>query len=155
MERGREVKFTTHKLSKRFPAFEAAIFVMSEPPRALPYVEYDPVAGLPNGKVAASYRGTAAAIILPDGRFWVGVCLCSPEDQFIKAVGRQKAIGRVFSECVRYLDGSPFRHPYGAVTIIEAIDDKPLKEPVIGSVTALRDCLQFEIDKAKQRVGLR
>ena len=43
-----------------------------------------------------SHRATGAAIILPDGRVSIGVAVCSPADQFVKATGRQKAIGRAY-----------------------------------------------------------
>ena len=46
-------------------------------------------------------RGTGAGITLPDGRFWVGVTLCSPSDQFVKATGRNKAIGRAYRNARR------------------------------------------------------
>src|SRR3990167_1731210 len=87
------MNFTEHKFSKRFPPVTCAIFVVHEP-QAL-NVTSD--TGFDLRTVPARvYRGTAAAIILPDGRFWVGVTLCSPSDPFVKATGRAKAIGRAY-----------------------------------------------------------
>lgn len=76
------MKFTTHQFSKRYAAFECATFVV--------YEQTDTSSG--------SYRATGAAIILPDGRFWVGVSLCSPSDRFVRASGAAKAIGRAYQE---------------------------------------------------------
>lgn len=82
------MKFEDRTFSKRLPPLNCAVFVLHEPARALDRHV------LPD--VPTPYRGTAAAIILPDGRFWVGVTLCSPQDQFVKATGRAKAIGRAY-----------------------------------------------------------
>ena len=71
------LRFTFHQFSKRFPALECAIFIIYE-------------------SAQEKYRGTEAAIILPSGCAFVGVTLCSPMDKFIRAVGREKAIGRAY-----------------------------------------------------------
>ena len=90
------MKFETYQFSKRHAAVECALFVVFEPSIAgKTLIEYDPAHGIPS-HASLKYRGTAAAIILPDGRFWVGVTLCSPSDPFVKATGRAKAIGRAY-----------------------------------------------------------
>lgn len=77
-----KLDFTLRKFSKRFPAVLCATFVMHEP-----------ATNYSNGACCSS-RGTAAAVILENGRFWIGVTLCGPKDQFMKKTGRNKATGR-------------------------------------------------------------
>ena len=86
------MKLETYQFSKRHAALECAIFVVFEPDHKRLHA-YTPAFKRGYGCVL---RGTAAAIILPDGRFWVGVTLCSPSDPFVKATGRAKAIGRAY-----------------------------------------------------------
>jgi hypothetical protein len=80
------MKFTEHTFSKRFPPVECATFVIHE-------------------SAEEPYRATAAAIILPTGMVYVGVSVCSVNDQFIKSVGREKALGRAFQQ-LRKNDGN-------------------------------------------------
>ena len=71
------MKFAMHSFSKRKPAVECAVFVIHEAPQT-------------------AYRATGAAIIMPSGMVYVGVCACSPSDAFVRKVGRAKAIGRAY-----------------------------------------------------------
>ena len=130
------MNFTEHKFSKRFPPVTCAIFVVHEP-QAL-NVTSD--TGFDLRTVPARvYRGTAAAIILPDGRFWVGVTLCSPMDQFVRATGRNKAIGRAF----RRMAGNDLSN--GNVPFdLEASQWK---------FDELKACLRVEIDEMKKGEG--
>lgn len=132
------MKFESHTFSKRFPPITCALFVIHEPPRG-PYVEYDTRGEAPPSHAEIAFRGTAAAIILPDGRFWVGVCLCSPRDQFIKAVGRQKAIGRAHANARRNQVG------YSLIAITENA------ATLEAEIARLKACLQVEINEAKRR----
>lgn len=101
------MKFNKHKFSNRFPALDCAIFVMHQPSDP---GRYELVGG---GHLSyAEYRATGAAIILPDGAVYVGVSVCSPEDQFVKATGRSKAIGRAF-QAIRKAS-EPFRVQVGS-----------------------------------------
>lgn len=68
------MNFAPHKFSRRFPEVECAILVVHEKP--------------------THYRGTAAAIITKEGGVYIGVTLCAPGDQYVKKIGRAKAIGR-------------------------------------------------------------
>lgn len=52
------------------------------------------------------FRGTAVAIIREDGRFYVGTAVATPEDTFVKKVGRAKALGRAVQAMVRSPHGS-------------------------------------------------
>lgn len=133
------MQFDTRQFSKRFPKVTCSLFVIHEP---LPIH-------------TSMHRGTAAAIILPDGRFWIGVALCSPCDQYVKATGRQKALGRAFQALMAGQDGDGYVTEHGAVTIVEAINDTPLKHPIIGSVDDLKFRLHHEIvlAKLKQQTG--
>jgi hypothetical protein len=128
------MKFEKRKFSKRFPEIEAAIFVIHEgphtPERYGPTSEFN----------ATPYRGTAAAIILPDGRFWIGVCLCSPLDAFVKATGRAKAIGRAYQKRNHFADGA-----------IRITDEALTMKLEIGKLKAV---LERAIDEAKKRVGI-
>ena len=146
------MKFEIRKFSKRFPPVECAIFVIHEPVPTTRHI----VVGIPPFEKEApdpyAHRGTAAALILPDGRFWIGVCLCAPQDQFIKSVGRQKAIGRAFVALRKgaIVDGR-YTLSHGNVTIVEAINGIPLKEPRIGDAGYLKFELQSAINEAKKR----
>ena len=77
------MKFVKREFSKRHPPVECALFIVHE--------NYQ--RGFP--------RGTACALILPSGAFWVGVTICSSSDPFTFAVGRAKAQGRAFGKMVR------------------------------------------------------
>ena len=77
------MKFEKRKFSKRFPEVECAFFTVHDSKRD------------DNG-----YRGTAVALILPDGRFWTGLSICSPEDHFEKHLGVTVATGRAVSSHV-------------------------------------------------------
>lgn len=90
------MKFESRTFSRRFPAVECAIFVVHEPELCLVFRPDEPPKMV--SSAVPEYRGTAAALILPDGRYWIGVTLCSPQDQFVKASGRAKAVGRAFVE---------------------------------------------------------
>lgn len=92
------MKFTERQFSKRFPPIECAVFVMHEPALSSPMLVISP-----------EYRATGAAIILPYGAVYVGVSVCSPEDQFIKATGRSKALGRAFQAMRK--STAPYRVP--------------------------------------------
>jgi hypothetical protein len=45
----------------------------------------------------AGYRATAAGHIDENGDLWVAAALCSPEDNFVKRIGHNKALGRSYS----------------------------------------------------------
>src|SRR3990167_4072654 len=144
------MNFTEHKFSKRFPPVTCAIFVVHEP-QAL-NVTSD--TGFDLRTVPARvHRGTAAAIILPDGRFWVGVTLCSPRDPFVKATGRAKAIGRAF---VKYLASERHYQEY-LEEELNANARLPVAEFAQGQIDVAPDapqrltaCLRVEINKAKR-----
>lgn len=108
------MKFTEYTFSKRFPAVECAVFVIHQPANHRPWIEYDPHTGVPD-VVAMRYRGTAAAIILPDGRYWTGVALCSPSDPYVRVVGRQKALGRAFQALRTGQQGSGYVNEHGKI----------------------------------------
>jgi|HubBroStandDraft_6_1064221.scaffolds.fasta_scaffold476397_2 hypothetical protein len=82
------MKFELHQFSKRFPPLECAVIVLHDPPRA--------------------QRGTGAAIVLPNGRAWLGVAICADGDTFVKATGRQKAIGRAFRSYMKRGESSAY-----------------------------------------------
>lgn len=98
------MKFEERRFSKRLPPVECAIIVVHE--------HHDSV-----------LRGTGAALVLPNGRAWIGVALCAPGDQFVKTTGRTKATGRAVkafaagpSHChALILEGDPMK------TIIDTI----------------------------------
>ena len=71
--------FNSYQFSRRFPLLECAVIIIHDKPKA-------------------GYRATGAAIVLPDGTVYCGVSVCSPKDQFVRATGRNKAIGRAFQE---------------------------------------------------------
>ncbi len=77
------MKFEPHKFSRRFPAINCAIVVVHEKS----WTSYETFRPRPS-------RATAAAIIDDDGMVYIGVTLCAEGDQFVKKIGRQKAIGR-------------------------------------------------------------
>lgn len=149
------MQFEEHQFSKRFPKITAALFVIHEPiylgclgtkvntDGSVDQKNLEPITG--------GHRGTAAAIILPDGRFWAGVALCSPADPYVKATGRQKALGRAFQALRAGQNGDGYVNEHGAVTIIEAINDTPLRHPIIGSVDDLKFRLHHEIALAKKK----
>lgn len=147
------MKFTKHRFSKRSPEVECAVFVVHEPAPG-PFVEYDPTQGIPP---FLRYRGTAAAIILPDGRFWVGVTLCSPSDQFVKAKGRAKAIGRAWQATSRgSIHTDPGRytgaqwvfrsHQHGTVELNDGFDG------IKHTSDVLKTKLNFEIAEMKRQL---
>lgn len=129
------MKFESRSFSKRHPAIECALFVIHEQVNHLPYVEYQPGLGIPS-PASLHLRGTAAAIILPDGRFWIGVCLCSPKDQFVKSVGRAKAVGRAYATMLKSKDES--YTAFASLGAPEWIDD-------------LKRMLRCQINEAKTR----
>lgn len=92
------VKFDLIRFSDRFEPIECHVQVYREP-----YVcpKREPMGS------AMPYRGTGAAIVLPDGRYWIGVCLCSKDDPFEFSAGRQRAIGRAF-QAMRASTNDPF-----------------------------------------------
>ena len=138
------MKFEERTFSKRFPAVNCAVFVIYEPStQGKPY-EWNPKDDDMDVAIQRMhYRGTAAAVILPNGYFCVGVSLCSPDDAFVKVVGRTKAIGRAYAAMLE----DKF---HGSATIIEAVDGHPI-EPRIGDVAGLTASLQAEIQSAKRR----
>ncbi len=137
------MKFEEHKFSKRFPPVNCAIFLIHEPAWSRPTP-----ASL---SLPVHHRGTAAALILPDGRFWIGVCLCAPGDPFVKATGRQKAVGRAYRAFLKQ-GGGQGGYSHGQVTIVEAVNDVPFKEPRI-QVDYLKSCMVLEVHHAKKRAG--
>lgn len=148
------MKFEDHRFSKRFPPVNCALFVIHEPSVAgKAFIEYDPAKGIPNVR-AMQYRGTAAAIILPDGRFWVGVCLCAPMDQFVKKIGRQKAIGRAYVALRKGCAVNDGCLVHGIATIVYAIAGVPLSEPRFEDAAGLKSELQEHINEAKKKVGI-
>lgn len=87
MRQIRKSKFETVQFSKRFPAVACAITVLHEKPF---------VVTAQTGPTGPRGRVTGAAITIPDGRTWVGACMCAPSDHFVRATGRAKAIGRAY-----------------------------------------------------------
>lgn len=99
------MKFEKRHFSRRHAPLDCALFVVHEPCDATLRDKYG--MDLPSHLM---YRGTAAALILPDGDYWIGVTLCSPGDQFVKKSGRDKAVGRAYRSALRdHID--PFRMP--------------------------------------------
>lgn len=78
------MKFTTKQYSPKHPPIECVEFVIHEPATM--------------ALTKPFLRGTAAALVLPSGQVFIGVALCSDKEQFVRAVGRQKAIGRAYSQ---------------------------------------------------------
>ncbi len=137
------MKFEKRRFSKRFPEIECAIFVVHEPPMPKIAVPKDEFPYVENRSV---HRGTAAALILPDGRFWIGVCLCSPSDEFVKATGRAKAIGRAFVSMGPKTQQDGWFAEAGKI---------PFDVRTNQWATAdLKDCLQVEIIEAKKKCGV-
>lgn len=64
------------------------------------------------------YRGVVA-VLLTNGKAFVGVSLCSPLDQFIKKVGKSMALGRAVRAYVKELSVG---------SIPPGTDPKPFKE---------------------------
>lgn len=81
------MKFAPIQFSKRFPALTCCVFVQHEKVDA--FREFNP-------RAKPSGRATAAAIVLPEGAAYIGVTICADGDQFVKKVGRAKALGRAF-----------------------------------------------------------
>lgn len=141
------MKFESRKFSKRFPPVECAIFVVHEPFEAK---RYETTTG-----VVYQYRGTAAAIILPDGRFWVGATLCSPRDQFVKKIGRAKAIGRAFVamiECTEIRDGAPMPVAHGVIEFQNNGEEAQLAGTDWAGI--LKTTLRVEINEMKIEKGI-
>ena len=137
------MKFEDHRFSRRFLPVNCSIFVIHEPIPTTRHIIAD------NGKEMPdpyAHRGTAAAIILPDGRFWIGVCLCAPMDQFVKKIGRQKAIGRAARAYFRKTGEPPASFTgHGQVQVAS-------ESVIVETQTGwLKDRLQHEIDEAKKR----
>lgn len=80
------MRFEPRQFSKRFPPVTCALFFVTDSP-----FSYDAVLEM---DLPTVYRATACAIILPSGSVYVGVALCSPSDQYVRKVGRAKALGR-------------------------------------------------------------
>jgi hypothetical protein len=137
------MKFEEHRFSKRFPPVTCALFVIHEAPMPQIVVPRDDFPFVANRSI---HRGTAAAIILPDGRFWIGVCLCAPMDQFVKKIGRQKAIGRAARAYFRKTGEPPASFTgHGQVQVAS-------ESVIVETQTGwLKDRLQHEIDEAKKR----
>lgn len=76
------MQFAKHKFSRRHAEVEAALIVFHQP---VPPVGYP-------------LRSTAAALISPDGTYYIGISNCAWMDPFIRKVGRQKAIGRAHQQ---------------------------------------------------------
>lgn len=126
------MKFELTRFSDRFEPVEAAVMVYYEQTKE------------------QAYRGVAAAIVLPDGKYWIGVTLCSPDDQFIKAVGRAKAIGRAAQSMCK-------EEPLLLSDIGEEYKDRPtaalivVMEDAIFSAKAERMTLVKDFEKRKAR----
>ncbi len=97
------MKFIERQFSKHYRAIECALFVMHEPPAFAHTVGCDVHRQQECNCIYQMqlYRATAAAIIEPDGLVFSGVAICSPSDHFVKATGRQKAIGRAFQSYLK------------------------------------------------------
>lgn len=108
------LKFELNKFTNRSEPIECALFVIHEPHTVV---------------IGNNYRGTAAMVILKTGEYCVGVTLCSPNDQFVKSVGRAKAVGRAFQR---------YTKP-GEITHLPV----PLDDPKLSSVIC--DILRHEI----------
>lgn len=125
------MKFEKIKYSKRKPEIEAAIFTIAEQaPGAL--IEW--CGAHPPSVLAASYRATAAALIFPTGHYWIGVTLCSPQDQFVKSVGRAKAIGRSFQSYSATL------HSHGQLILSDPTWVNALKENLHRAIAEFKAC---------------
>lgn len=114
------MKFSAHQFSKRFSPVDCSIFVIHD-------------------DVHTKYRGTAAAIILPSGAVYIGTSVCSPGDQFVKKVGRAKAIGRAFQAMRK-------EKREMAISSAHLADDKAIE-----IVTTL---LRFRLDERKKDCGV-
>src|SRR5262245_58189701 len=73
------MKFETIQPSKRFAAIRGFVLVY-----------HDPVTSHP--------RGTGAIIVDENGEYSIGISVCSRHDQFVRAVGRAKAVGRAVQD---------------------------------------------------------
>ena len=135
------MKFHSHQFSTRFPPVVCAFFVLHEP-----YFRASEPFTL-DEKVT---RGTAAAIILEDGRFWIGVSLCSPNDDFVKKIGRAKAVGRAYQLMRAGQDGTDYLYEDGRVEFSNNSDGARLVgEDWTGRLKAR---LQAEINETKRKM---
>jgi len=144
--------FNSHQFSKRFPPVICSIFVVHEPNfKGMSYVEYDPkLVSADEFSEWIRYRGTAAAIILEDGRFWIGVSLCSPNDDFVKKIGRAKAVGRAYQLMRAGQDGTEYLYEDGEVEFSNNSDSARLVgEDWTGRLKAR---LQTEINETKRKM---
>ena len=144
--------FNSHQFSKRFPPVICSIFVVHEPDMwNEPYIKYDPKFERPYEVIRfAQYRATAAAIILEDGRFWIGVSLCSPNDDFVKKIGRAKAVGRAYQLMRAGQDGTEYLYEDGEVEFSNNSDSARLVgEDWTGRLKAR---LQTEINETKRKM---
>lgn len=125
------MKFQVREFSKRFRPVECAVIVMHESNIGFrPIIQYDPIDGLPDIQ-KLKLRATGAAIILPTGAVYIGVALCSPHDQFIKKVGRAKAIGRAVREM--YADS---KYNITLSSILISRDDSEIMDEVHRAIKA-------------------
>lgn len=82
--------------------------------------------------------GTAAAFVLPNGEYWMGIALLNPLDQFVKKVGRAKAIGRAY-----------------ALFLSTVESDGKIWFDKEGWSKSLVECLKFEVKKQSAFANLR
>ena len=144
------MKFHSHQFSKRFPPVICSIFVVHEPNfKGMSYVEYDPkLVSADEFSEWIRYRGTAAAIILEDGRFWIGVSLCSPNDDFVKKIGRAKAVGRAYQLMRAGQDGTDYLYEDGRIEFRVGSSE----QLTLDWNTKLRERLQAEINETKRKI---
>ena len=133
------MRFNCHQFSTRFPPVVCAFFVLHEP-----YFRASEPFTL-DEKVT---RGTAAAIILEDGRFWIGVSLCSPNDDFVKKIGRAKAVGRAYQLMRAGQDGTDYLYEDGRIEFRVGSSE----QLTLDWNTKLRERLQAEINETKRKI---
>lgn len=97
------MKFEERRFSKRFPPINCAIVVVHQL------------------HIQGRIRGTGAALILEDGRIWIGTAMCAAGDPFVKSKGRQKAIGRAYQRARTGSLGTANFYAPGTVSAIGAI----------------------------------
>ncbi len=92
-------------------------------------------------------RSTLAAILLEDGRLFIGCSTCSESDQFTKVVGREKALAIALAKASKGVGGS---------TIMpDAIIRSSVLEDKFGDTSAINnwvkvECLWYQLEEYRR-----